>query len=371
MSDADSSENAALPWQLRSDDLGLQLVESVAASLSLDDAWAVQEERGFSWWPKDHRQRVWADPVLDDGGFEIYRLHARSDLLTNFKPTPANLERLNVFASLAGVSAYEVDFVNESLALRSSMYVYSETEPWVRPMFAMAAALQAVDAQMLAPLLAEPLEAAIALTAHPASGFREVADEMLGLLDDVILPNSAPSSAWHGLAMEWTLGQLQQLPLVVMVTGGERGITAELPFQSETTLLRIDAEQPHPRYGNGALLLLTLPGTFAEPAGIRRAFELNNRELSSFTKAHLLGSWCYRDGFVSFASFVPNAFDFDGAGLFNLALAQGMRAKWVAEEMYGDDWKANVNEAGRPLATPAIEEVMEPSWWRSFGRRAQ
>ena len=99
-----------------------------------------------------------------------------------------------------------------------------------------------------------------------------------------------------------------------------------------------------------------LPLQVDEPEASRQALRLNQRELTSLTRAHFLGSWCSDDDGLVFASFYPNAARFGGADLLNLLMSAGNRARWIAEGVYGDDWGANTDPDGRPLALPAIEE---------------
>src|SRR5262245_48487736 len=84
-----------LPWARRTSDLGLAMVDAIGHSMTLDADWSLRTERGFTWWGKDLAQHVWAEPGVDDDGFNIFRLHARTDLLRSFKPSDENLAKLN------------------------------------------------------------------------------------------------------------------------------------------------------------------------------------------------------------------------------------------------------------------------------------
>ena len=145
----------------------------------------------------------------------------------------------------------------------------------------------------------------------------------------------------------------------VLATGDADGLTAELPFQSETSLLTVATRESHPQLGNGVLIKLTLPVLFSEEDGPRFASELNRRELESLTQ--MLTSWGAGAGttrFVHYVTFLPNVLNLGEGDLFNFLGASYGRAKWVAETIYGDDWESNRDEAGRPLATPAIGEML-------------
>lgn len=47
-----------LPWEARTDDVGVRIVDDIGQSLTLDSEWSVQSERGFIWWGKDLAQHV-------------------------------------------------------------------------------------------------------------------------------------------------------------------------------------------------------------------------------------------------------------------------------------------------------------------------
>ena len=130
----------------------------------------------------------------------------------------------------------------------------------------------------------------------------------------------------------------------VLATGDADGLTVELPFQSETSLLTVATRESHPQLGNGVLIKLTLPVLFSEQDGSRFASELNRRELESLTRSHFLGSWCWHDEFVHYVTFLPNVLNLGDVDLFNFLAASYGRAKWVAETIYGDDWEANRDE---------------------------
>jgi hypothetical protein len=251
-----------------------------------------------------------------------------------------------------------VDADAGTVRLAASMYAHEETAGWVSGTLKMATALQAADAQIKAAGLADATGASVAATPHPVNGPRLERDEMLDVLEHGIAPAGAERSAWEGEELEWTTGMVQGFGVVVAVNGDENGLSVELPFQSRTSLITVTTRSPNPQLGNGVLLVLHLPMTIGERDGIRFAAALTRRELEMVTRSHLLGSWCWRDDGLHFVSFLPNLAHLGRGDLLNLVMSTGMRAKWVAETFYGDDWEANRNEGGRPLATPAILDLI-------------
>lgn len=339
-------------------DVGVSVVDAIAEMMGVDVAWSTRDERGFTWWGKDYAQRVWSEPALNDDGFEIFRLHARTPLVRVFEATDENLAKLNVLSMVATTSGFLINPDEGTVDLTASMYVHSDTADWVRKCFGTVVAMQAADAQLKAELLAKLTGAEPATSAHPASGARPDLDEMLGILEDIVVPRGREPSVWQGDQMAALIEVVKSAGNTVLATGDESGLTAELPFQSETSLLTVSTREEHPQLGNGVLIRLRLPVLFSEEDGPRFAFELNRRELSVLTRAHFLGTWCWHDEFLHYVTFLPNVLNLGDGDLPNFIAGSYGRARWIAETIYGDDWAANRSASGRPLATPAIAEIL-------------
>lgn len=350
-------------------DLGVSVVDAIAVMMGVDEDWCTRDERGFTWWGKDYAQRVWSEPGFDDDGFEIFRLHARTQMIRGFEPTDENLAKLNALSMVASTSGFVVDPDEKTVDLAASMYVHEETADWVKRCFGAVVAIQATDAQLKAELLARATGAKPATSAHPVSGPRPELDNMLNILEQVVVPRGHAPSAWEGDQMLAIVEAVQSAGNTVMATGGETGLTAELPFQSETSLLTVRTRERHPQLGYGVLIRLQLPVLFPESDGIQFAGELNRRELVSLTRAHFLGTWCWHDEFLQFVTFLPNVLNLGDGDLFNFLASSYGRAKWVAETIYGDDWSENRDASGRPLAKPAITQIIgdEPANDTSVG----
>lgn len=340
-------------------DIGLAVVNAIAQMMSIDTEWSTREERGFIWWGKDHAQRVWSEPGYDDDGIEIFRLHARTPIVRDFEPSPANLEKLNALSLLVTTSGFVINADEGTVELAASMYMHAETADWVERWFAQVVAMQAADAQLKASLLAQVTGSSPATSAHPISGQRTDFDDMLNVLEQVVVPRGEDPCPWEGDDMRTVVDIIRGGQQTVMANGDGDGLTAEFPFQSRTSLLTLTTEARSPQLGNGVLSLLRLPVSFSEEDGIRFAHELNRRELSSLTRSHFLGSWCWKDDTLHFVTFLPNALYLGGADLLNFTFSCAQRARWIAETIYGDDWGANLDTSGRPLATPAMQDLVE------------
>jgi hypothetical protein len=72
-----------------------------------------------------------------------------------------------------------------------------------------------------------------------------------------------------------------QRPPCLLATKGSLGFTAEFPCDEGTSLFRGTCREPHPRCGNGLLLIQSFrAGNFSEEEGIRFALSLNASELT-------------------------------------------------------------------------------------------
>jgi hypothetical protein len=138
-------------------------------------------------------------------------------------------------------------------------------------------------------------------------------------------------------------------------------------LKKQTSLVQLKTEEANRRVGNGLLCLLSLPGGSHSMETMKAALELNDRELGSLTRAHFLGSWCSGHTGLTYVSFVPNILcDITFSGLGRTLLEnQMMRAKWVAEEVYGDHWPLSSQ-----IAQPAIRRAGPGFWKKFFGQKA-
>jgi hypothetical protein len=343
-----------LPWEPRTDDVGVRIVDQVGYAFTLDKDWSLRDERGLRWWGRELVQTVRSEPGFDDDGFELFRVHAQTDVLRDFEATPANLSILNAIAPFATTSCYLVDDESGTVKLAASMFAHEQTEPWITPMFKNVAAMQVADAHARAGDLAEATGSSIAGTAHPDSGHRRDADDMLNVLD-LVTAFGSQEPPWRGNELLWAKSQLDQSRYTVLATGGPDGLTAELPFHDATSLLTIQTGSPNPQLGHGLLMILRLAPTVDEQDGGPMAAELNRAELRQRMFAHHVGSWCWVDGTLDYVTFLPNfAYTGQDSDVINFVMSMVRRARWFAETFYGDDWDANLGDDGRTTAKPSI-----------------
>jgi hypothetical protein len=312
-------------------DIGLQVLGHVLEKMKIDREWSERIERGFVWWGHRLAQRVWAEPCFDDHGFLVARLHARTDVLTGWSPTPEQLAKLHPFLPLTSLSGLVRDARDEGrLQLACSIYVHDQTRDWAQRAFALAAALQAAEAERLADSLAGGLGARVAVSAHPHRGARPQPGDTLHVLQATAMPQGAGPSQFPGTHFLTALQLMEQGGF--LATGDESALTVEFPFGDSTSLCQLTTEDRHPWLGAGLRTRLCLRLAAAdEAARVEQALTLNGAELRTLTRTPFLGSWCPDTYGLSYVTFFPNCWSGPCPGFApQAAIGSWQRARWAA-----------------------------------------
>lgn len=151
---------------------------------------------------------------------------------------------------------------------------------------------------------------------------------MLGLLDVVKAVGRGPSS-WAGDGLLEALRQVRAIPMVGLASGDASGIALQLPYRQTEALIQLGTREAHPALGHGLLVRTSLPGD-AGP-GPDWALMRNRQEMTSLTRAHLVGSWVGSASFATFVAFYPNLLAPAGMTPVNIALSEMHRVRWLAE----------------------------------------
>lgn len=323
-------------------DPGQRLVDHLYTSFSIDAEWAAREPRGFTWWGGPCAQRIWAEEAYDDKGVVISRVHASTDLVRIVEPTEKILRVLSATANFATMSGFTIE--DGAVQSRASVWVHEGTLEMWKHIFAVAAAVQNASAQIEAKALAVALGCQPALSAHPDSGIRDDLDDMLNVIEAVIAPMGRGTSKFIG--PDFTAAERVAGPRVsVLTTASDDGLTSELAFGNDTSMLLMMTDQPNPRLGSGLLSVLTLPIRLPEAEIPKRIFELNRLEVEELNHAPFLGSWCKHpslDGLIAHVSFLPNV-----CALPNLPMQLLMYAA------ARNQWAAGILSASEPQGPPS------------------
>jgi hypothetical protein len=186
--------------------------------------------------------------------------------------------------------------------------VHEPIRDWMSPLISMAALLQIAEARIMAPELAKFLGAQSAESGHPVNGERPLPDELAEIVTSLIAPVGKLPSKWSENEYERAVEDHMNPPFCLLATNGGLGFTAEFPCGNSSSLFRATGSEPHPRYGNGLLLIQSFrTGDLAEEKAIRFALSLNTSELTKSPTGYGFGSYCHDAGCIHFTTFLPNA----------------------------------------------------------------
>ena len=278
------------------------------------------------------------EPAWKEDGFEIFRVHARTDFL---RKVPASLDtalRIAALNKFATLSAFVWD-PGDRLSLHCSAYIHAQNAEWVKVLFLAAVAIQAADAHAKADMTAELLGGELDTSAHPESGPRPEIDDMLNVLETMFAPEGQGASPFTESDFDAALKVEPRIWISPEAEGRSlRAVLWDTPAESPTALLFASAEERHPQLGSGAFLRISIPidGDGDEEL-TRRALlanMLNRMELAEWGRFHFLGSWCpdHAPEGVAFVTFLAAATYRKGL-LEAMCMSMGARALWAAQRL--------------------------------------
>jgi hypothetical protein len=281
-------------------------------------------DRGFIWWDNLCKQRVWASDPVEFEDRLLTKIHVETDFLKIPMEAPdviTSLAHLMRGASLSGPVAYPLAL---SIKLRSSVSVDLENQHWTLPLLCLTAWQQYREVvafgdeitQMYGP---EKVWRDYDQTACNECGpntFDHFSNLPMNSRDDLL--TNLPTPFFAKMARK-----LEKLNLLACANGRKLG--AYLPFGSGQALLAVSANERHSLYGEGLLILLTLPpGAISDqPLDGELIFRLNHRDAEAPQLDHFLGSWCLGPG-GGWGRFSPTFLTFLPAAWCNPILAENL-----------------------------------------------
>lgn len=312
-------------------DAGLALVDYLFQRMEVEEEWAIRRPRGFTWWARDLAQYIWAEEPFEEHGTQLCRVHAETDLLGGFDGSPYAWIALGLETPKASVSGLVVDDVWVRLA--TSICVESQSLAAWSEVFAQAAVIQLGEADTAADELKYLSRFWPAVSAHPTSGSRNTFPEAMFQVKRAVVPAGAEASRFVGDEFEQTKRNWGALAL--MAGAGPDRLSGEWWFRNSTAWVEMRTREPHPQYGNGLLVILTLPVVFEPNELWRIALTMNSLEGQECVRSSAIGSWCpnqVQTWKLSHVSFLPNCMHRPGliADLFVQARA---RSDWAEEAL--------------------------------------
>jgi hypothetical protein len=311
--------------------------------LQVDVDWSVRNERGFTWWPYQHAQRIEiTGDVNGPDGATGQCVAIRTEVLRDLDLTDSAAVAINdlVQAGAYTMSGLVYDAATRRLDLCSSVVVHEDIREWMQLIMSLAAVLQIAEAQPMADALVTfcGIGASVAISGHPANGMRTVPDEMAMIGQSVIVPMGREPCAWAAEEFTDVERRYMQKPPALFSMSDSTGVNVEFPYGDFSSLCQVEANTPHVAYGNGLRVTQSFPvSQSSDVEGVRLAFRMNAAELAGTPTGYGFGTYFYRKGTLCFSTFFPN-FMHKPALLPNLYFAAAHRAQAVSIALTGKDW---------------------------------
>jgi hypothetical protein len=327
--------------------------------LRVDDEWSIRTPSGFKWWAYQHAQTieiVGRETGPDGQVGEL--ISVRTEFIKSIDLDDRKLASINKIlmptASMAGVV---YDAHAKTLSFASLVRVHEGIAGWMKPILSVAAVLQIGEARLFQQMVTEAWGAEDALSGPPGRELRDVPDEMAELCDGLIVPLGQEPARWGAAEFDEAVEDYMRSAPALAANAGGAGFTVEFPYGEQSSLCRAMADQRHPRYGNGLLMVQSFPVQLeSELKGAELALQMNAEELTKSPTGYGFGSYCYRGGMLHFNSFYPNALYRPGL-LPNFYFAAAQRARAMAQRFTGKDWDNASFSASRSALGRMIDRL--------------
>jgi hypothetical protein len=329
--------------------------------LRIDPEWMIETPKGLTWWPGRHAQHieVLSRETGPDGDVADY-VGIRTDFLRNCQSNPRLNAGINLIMKNATMSGPVFDKHTGEVSLCSIVRVHEGIREWMAPLLSVAAMLQVLEAQNLAPMVADLAGVESAESGHPENGTREEPDELVGGFSGLLEETGAGDSRWGAAEFQSALNQYMQGPPALMASGGGAGLTVEFPYGDFSSLCQFKGDEAHPIIGNGLLIKQTFPfHNLEENKTTDAALEMNKGELSKRPAGYGLGSYRHDGSCLHFTCFIPNAAYRPGF-LPNLYFACAGRARALSAVFTKNDWTSSPPVSKKSAARPqsALERLL-------------
>lgn len=313
----------------------------------------LESKDGFEWWPGDYRVLVQATTGRREDAEGFIKLTARTSFLRNVDATTEKFEQLVGTFSRYTTSTFSWVYPPKSISeklggqskstdlwLHGSVYLDEQNSGWLNDFFAHMTIIQPINAQIQGTRMADIVGSGIADKTRPENLASLPLDDVLEVVAEIYAPIGKQPSRFAGHDEFETFAENYARNDNCFGNGDKTGLTLETPFGSDSVLIRLRTEEPHPQLGNGLLATLQLPYSGDGLMMAQQAAELNFLETISWTGFPQLGSWHTaqnrgtEEG-VAFTLFVPSAL-YKPYIATNIAFWLLARARWVRETLYPD-----------------------------------
>lgn len=337
---------------------GPEAVQTLYELWHVDAHRSVTTDDGFDWWPGHHKVSVrWRDATPRDS-YPVHRLSVKTEFVRSTEGiSAADIDQLigrlaRMLPCFALVHEHGdsdgadrahsgTNGAPDTLGFASVAYLHEGINGWMPHFFAYLTILQPILAQYQAPEWASYLQAEPAHSGPDGPGAPLTSlDEMLTVADEFYLPAGKEPSRWKGCP-EFTdfvtrFGRHEHC----YGTASDTGLSLETSFGSDSAIIELKTDEPHPWLGNGLLSTLRLPMPMDRTTAARLAILTNCVEAIQDAQQTLLGSWAFwspnefdASVYLGFSAFLPNWRYGDGAAT-NAAVRLLGRLQWIRESHF-------------------------------------
>ena len=322
-------------------DFGQELIEKVHQQLKVDEQWTTRFDRSFSWIGHRLEQTISSPAPIQDGEFTLYKLKAETVVVDSVSASETTVNQiLSELNQHSFGNCYSFDKSESRICATTSTWIHKETAGWRSNMFDLYAIGQLCMAEAEADFLAKKCSGLVAIRKHPISGLREIPDDMLNVINDLIIPKGQePSLYQDAFEFEAVADTAKTTDRVATLGSSAEGIALESSFDNYTAISVLSSTYKHRLLGSGLSIRLQIPTPFTQDDGFQISAMLNRHELNN---GHIggqghIGAWCVDQGptgtsAITYKSFLPNLVHLNGL-IMDTSMACISRMRWVDQIM--------------------------------------
>lgn len=328
-------------------DLGQAALQKVFKDLQIDEQWSTQRDRAFTWIAHRMEQTVSVSRPIQDEDVTLFLLTAETVVVEAVgAPEPVVEQTLSDANRFSFGSCYSFDQSRQRIVATTRCWLHEGTTDWRAPIFGMYAIGQLCFAETEADYLANRCRGSVAVCAHPQSGLRQVADDMLNAVDEVYAPAGLETSRYRNeFEFDAVADAAKQSAFAATLGGTADGIALECSFDDYTAIAIVSSDAKHRRLGAGLSVRLQLPMSISDQDGARIAAALNRYERDDAPEPHHAGAWCVDlspvgNRAVTYRSFLPNWMYRNGL-ILDVSTACVARMRWADRKLNGQPTRDN------------------------------
>lgn len=298
-------------------------LSQIIQTLQIDAARIRKTADGFIWWPGRFRVSIRMMEGTPEGVARVWKLTARTDFLKDLDLSKdqviSAIDLLSMtapsfawgYAPRELTNEYEMENAGR-LWFQTDAYIRDDNVNWLPNFFACMVLLQPVFAEKDFEVAAE-ITGGIPDFSYPDEvsdpGFQ---DEILLVPGQIYVPSGQQPNRYAGTEELKSLGERLGRSDLCFGTSDENGATLETPVGSNSALIRLITDQPHPALGQGLLVTLTMPEIGAKLETVRNCAWNNIFQIMGWTDVPLLGTWRSFERtedqfYCAYSTFFPNA----------------------------------------------------------------